>query len=115
MFFLKLKTDNKSFYNNAHQKLIIFIDKKDNEVLLLNLIENIQILTNFLKTNQRKSLDFSKNFNVSRNLVQLKSCLKIINVIFEKNNYKTDLIYNLAISVKNVKVDKMSLLSPIRN
>ena len=112
MFFLKLKTDNKSFYNNAHQKLIIFTSKKDNEVLLLNLIENIQILTNFLKTKPEKIIRFFKKLNVSRNLVQLKSCLNIINVIFQKNNYKTDLIYNLAISVKNVKIDKMSLLSP---
>ncbi len=112
MFFLKLKTDNKSFYNNAHQKLIIFTSKKDNEALLLNLIENIQILTNFLKTKPEKIIRFFKKLNVSRNLDQLKSCLNIINVIFQKNNYKTDLIYNLAISVKNVKVDNMSLLSP---
>ena len=34
MLFLKLKTDNRNFYNNAHQKLSKFIDKKDNEVLL---------------------------------------------------------------------------------
>ena len=33
-------------------------------------------------------------------------------MLHSKNNYKTDLIYNLAISVKNVKVDKISLLSP---
>ena len=112
MFFLKLKTDNKSFYNNAHQKLIIFTSKKDNEALLLNLIENIQILTNFLKTKPEKIIRFFKKLNVSRNLDQLKICLNIINVIFQKNNYKTDLIYNLAISVKNVKVDNMSLLSP---
>ena len=78
----------------------------------MNLIENIQILTNFLKTKPEKIFRFFKKFNVSRNLVQLKSCLNIINVAFEKNNYKTDLIYNLAISVKNVKVDKISLLSP---
>ena len=78
----------------------------------MNLIENIQILTNFLKTKPEKIIRFFKKLNVSRNLDQLKSCLNIINVIFQKNNYKTDLIYNLAISVKNVKVDNMSLLSP---
>ena len=113
MLFLKLKTDNRSFYNNAHQKLSKFIDKKDNEVLLLNLIENIQILTNFLNAQPDDIFKFFKKLNVSRNLTQLKSFLNIINVIFLKNNYRTDKIYNLAISVKNVKVDKMLLLSPI--
>ena len=112
MFFLKLKTDNKSFYKDAHQKLIIFINKKDNEVLLLNLIENIQILTNFLKTKPEEIFKFFKKLNVSRDLFQLKSCLNIINVIFLNNNFRTDKIYNLAISVKNVKIDKMLLLSP---
>ena len=113
MLFLKLKTDNRSFYNNAHQKLSKFIDKKDNEVLLLNLIENIQISTNFLNAQPEDIFKFFKKLNVSRNLTQLKSFLNIINVIFLKNNYRTDRIYNLAISVKNVKIDKMLLLSPI--
>ena len=84
MLFLKLRTDNKSFYNNAHQKLSIFIDKKDNEVLLLNLIENIQILTNFLNAKPEEIFKFFKKLNVSRNLTQLKSFLNIINVIFLK-------------------------------
>ena len=113
MLFLKLKTDNRNFYNNAHQKLIKFIDKKNNEVLLLNLIENIKISTNFLNAQPEEIFKFFKKLNVSRNLTQLKSFLKIINVIFLKNNYKTDKIYNLAISVKNVKIEKMLLLSPI--
>ena len=113
MLFLKLKTDNRNFYNNAHQKLSKFIDKKDNEVLLLNLIENIKISTNFLNAQPEDIFKFFKKLNVSRNLTQLKSFLKIINVIFLKNNYKTDKIYNLAISVKNVKIEKMLLLSPI--
>lgn len=113
LLFLKLKTDNRNFYNNANQKLSKFIDKKDNEVLLLNLIENIQISTNFLNAQPEDIFKFFKKLNVSRNLTQLKSFLKIINVIFLKNNYKTDKIYNLAISVKNVKIDKMLLLSPI--
>ena len=113
MLFLKLKTDNRNFYNNAHQKLSKFIDKKDNEVLLLNLIENIKISTNFLNAQPEEIFKFFKKLNVSRNLTQLKSFLKIINVIFLKNNYKTDKIYNLAISVKNVKIEKMLLLSPI--
>ena len=113
MLFLKLKTDNRSFYNNAHQKLSKFIDKKDNKVLLLNLIENIEITTNFLNAQPEDIFKFFKKLNVSRNLTQLKSFLNIINVIFLKNNYRTDRIYNLAISVKNVKIDKMLLLSPI--
>ena len=113
MLFLKLKTDNRSFYNNAHQKVSKFIDKKDNEVLLLNLIENIEISTNFLNAQPEDIFKFFKKLNVSRNLTQLKSFLNIINVIFLKNNYRTDKIYNLAISVKNVKIDKMLLLSPI--
>ena len=113
MLFLKLKTDNRSFYNNAHQKLSKFIDKKDNKVLLLNLIENIEITTNFLNAQPEDIFKFFKKLNVSRNLTQLKSFLNIINVIFLKNNYRTDKIYNLAISVKNVKIDKMLLLSPI--
>jgi len=113
MLFLKLKTDNRSFYNNAHQKVSKFIDKKDNEVLLLNLIENIQISTNFLNAQPEDIFKFFKKLNVSRNLTKLKSFLKIINVIFLKNNYRTDKIYNLAVSVKNVKIDKMILLSPI--
>ena len=113
MLFLKLKTDNRNFYNNAHQKLSKFIDKKDNEVLLLNLIENIQISTNFLNAQPEDIFKFFKKLNVSRNLTQLKSFLKIINVIFLKNNYKTDKIYNLAISFKKVKIKKMLLLSPI--
>ena len=113
MLFLKLKTDNRNFYNNAHQKLSKFIDKKDNEVLLLNLIENIQISTNFLNAQPEDIFKFFKKLNVSRNLTQLKSFLNIINVIFLKNNYRTDKIYNLAISVKNVKIEKMLLLSPI--
>ena len=113
MLFLKLKTDNRNFYNNAHQKLSKFIDKKDNEVLLLNLIENIKISTNFLNAQPEEIFKFFKKLNVSRNLTQLKSFLKIINVIFLKNNYKTDKIYNLAISIKNVKIEKMLLLSPI--
>lgn len=113
LLFLKLKTDNRNFYNNANQKLSKFIDKKDNEVLLLNLIENIQISTNFLNAQPEDIFKFFKKLNVSRNLTQLKSFLNIINVIFLKNNYRTDKIYNLAISVKNVKIDKMLLLSPI--
>ena len=78
----------------------------------MNLIENIQILTNFLNAQPEEIFKFFKKLNVSRNLTQLKSFLKIINVIFLKNNYKTDKIYNLAISVKNVKIEKMLLLSP---
>ena len=113
MLFLKLKNDNRSFYNNAHQKLSKFIDKKDNEVLLLNLIENIEISTNFLNAQPADIFKFFKKLNVSRNLTQLKSFLNIINVIFLKNNYRTDKIYNLAIVVKNVKIDNMFLLSPI--
>ena len=113
MLFLKLKTDNRNFYNNAHQKLSKFIDKKDNEVLLLNIIENIKISTNLLNAQPDDIFKFFTKLNVSRNLTQLKSFLKIINVIFLKNNYKTDKIYNLAISVKNVKIEKMLLLSPI--
>ena len=113
MLFLKLKNDNRSFYNNAHQKLSKFIDKKENEVLLLNLIENIEISINFLNAQPADIFKFFKKLNVSRNLTQLKSFFNIINVIFLKNNYRTDKIYNLAIGVKNVKIDKMSLLSPI--
>ena len=77
MLFLKLKTDNRSFYNNAHQKLSKFIEKKDNEVLLLNLIENIQISTNFLNAQPEDIFKFFKKLNVSRNLTQLKSFLKL--------------------------------------
>ena len=79
----------------------------------MNLIENIKISTNFLNAQPEDIFKFFKKLNVSRNLTQLKSFLKIINVIFLKNNYKTDKIYNLAISVKNVKIEKMLLLSPI--
>ena len=38
------------FYDNAHQRLSLFIEKKDNELLLLNLIDNTQIITNFFKS-----------------------------------------------------------------
>ena len=112
LLFLKIKTDNKSFYNNAHQKLSKFIEKKANEILLLNLIENIQISSNFLNARPEDIFKFFKKLSVSRNLTQLKSFLNIINVIFLNNNFNTDKIYNLAISVKNIKIDKMSLLSP---
>ena len=112
MFFLKLKTDNRSLYNNAHQKLNIFVNKKNNEILLLNIIENIQILFNFFKAKPDEIYKFFKKLNVSRNLTQLKSFFNIVNVIFLNNIYKTDKIFNLAISVKNVKIDKVSFLSP---
>ena len=46
-----------------------FIDKKDNEVLLLNLIENTQILTNFFNAQPEDVFIFLK-LNVRRNLTQ---------------------------------------------
>ena len=112
MYFLKLKNDNRSFYDNAHQRLSLFIEKKDNELLLFNLIDNTQIITNFFKAQPEDVFIFFKKLNVRRNLVKLKSFLNIINVIFLNNNFKTDEIYNLANSIKNIKIEKMPQLSP---
>ena len=66
----------------------------------MNLIENIQIITNFLNAQPEDVFIFFKKLNVRRNLVKLKSFLNIINVIFLNNNFKTDKIYNLAILSK---------------
>ena len=112
MYFLKLKNDNRSFYDNAHQRLSLFIEKKDNKLLLLNLIDNTQIITNFFKAQPEDVFIFFKKLNVRRNLVKLKSFLNIINVIFLNNDFKTDEIYNLANSIKNIKIEKMPQLSP---
>lgn len=81
-------------------------------LLLLNLIDNTHTITNFFKAQPEDVFIFFKKLNVRRNLVRLKSFLNIINVIFLNNDFKTKEIYNLAHIIKNIKIEKMSQLSP---